>query len=95
MRSSSRLGTAGECAFDALPNRCLGRLPVCDDQAASRIEAQMEQLQQIASNAGVTVERFGDIAQAERRAELAQIGGIRPERGRARANRRPPPPPGG
>ena len=44
-----------------------------------RIEAQMEQLDQVAREAGVAVERVGEVAQAERRAELAQIGGIGPQ----------------
>ena len=32
----------GECAFDALPHRLLGRLPLCRAQAAMWIEAQVE-----------------------------------------------------
>ena len=42
----------------------------------------MKQLQEIAGEVGVPGKRIGEIAQAERRAELAQIGGIGPERGR-------------
>ena len=69
----------GQRAFDALPDRRLGRLPLGRAQAAMRIEAQMEQLDQVARQAGVAVERVGEVAQAERRAELAQIGGIGPQ----------------
>ena len=43
------------------------------------IEAQVEQLEQVAREAGMAVERVGEVAQAERRAELAQIGGIGPQ----------------
>jgi hypothetical protein len=42
----------------------------------------MEQLEQVARHAGVAIERICEITQPERRAELAQVGGIGPQDGR-------------
>ena len=69
----------GKRAFDALPDRRLGRLPLGRLEAAVRIEAQVEELDQVAGEAGMTREGVGEVAQAERRAELAKTGGIGPQ----------------
>ena len=82
MRSSSRLGTPASAPSmrDRQRRRAACRSAALD--LARRIEAHMEQLEEIAGEAGMAGERVGQVAQAERRAELAQVGGISPERGR-------------
>ena len=72
----------GKRPFDALPDGLLGGLPRLDVQLARRIEAQVKQLQQVARDTRMPVEGVGDVARAERRAELAQEGGIGPQRRR-------------
>src|SRR5262245_3920907 len=57
----------GERALDAPADRRLGCLALGWTEAAIRIEAQVEQLDQVARQSSVTVERVGEVAQAERR----------------------------
>ena len=66
---------------DALADRRLGRLAILQAGLARRIETQVEQLHQIARHAGVAMQRVGQIAQPEWRAELTQVGCIRPQHG--------------
>ena len=73
---------AGERALDAQPHRRRGRLPLLRAHLACGIEAHMKQLEEIAGDAGVAGQRVREVAHPERRGELAQVGGIGPERGR-------------
>ena len=68
-------------AFDARADRLLGRLARrLMTGLRSGLKRRWKQLEQVARHAGVAVQRVGDVAQPERRAELAQEGGVGPQR---------------
>ena len=71
----------GKRALDARPDRRLGCLPRVQIETAGRVEPHMEQLQELARQPGMARHRVGEVAQPERRPQLAQIGGVGPERG--------------
>ena len=73
---------AGERAFDPLAHGGCGRLPVLGAELAVGIETQVEELEQIAHEAAMARERIGEVAQAERGAELPQIGAVGTHAGR-------------
>ena len=71
----------GKRGLDAGADRRL-RLPAGGRiEAAGGIEPQMEELQELAGERGMAVQRVGEVAQTEGRAELAQVGRIGPEHG--------------
>ena len=66
----------GQGALDALADRLRRRLALSLGEGPTRIETQVEELDEIARQAGVPVQGIGKIAQPEGRLELAQVGAI-------------------